>query len=226
MVVSALRGVAFGALLLVVGVAGEGAGSVTPVASSPAAAQASVIAAPAVRDPAFEQGALDPPAPAPPVVAAPPGAAAPSGQPVRLLIPSLKIDARVEAVGVDRSGAMETPRNLWNVGWYRPGPAPGAPGDAVMDGHVGLPGSPLVFSGLAKLAVGADVIAVLGNGTRSRFTVSSKRSWPANSHPTGLFGVDGQPRLSLITCTGAYDGGSQTYADRLIVEASYAGPAQ
>jgi sortase (surface protein transpeptidase) len=225
LVVRALRGVAFVALLLVVGVAGEGAGSVSSVASSAAAAQASAIAAPPARDPAFEQRALDPALAAPPVVAVPPAVAAPSGQPVRLLIPSLKIDAPVEALGVDRSGAMQVPRNLWNVGWYRAGPSPGAPGDAVMDGHVGLPGSPLVFSGLAKLAVGADVIAVLGNGTRSRFTVSSKRSWPANSHPAGLFSVDGQPRLSLITCTGAYDGGSQTYADRLVVEASYAGPA-
>jgi hypothetical protein len=41
--------------------------------------------------------------------------------------------------------AMETPNNLWSVGWYRGGPSPGAPGDAVIDGHVGLPGSPLVF---------------------------------------------------------------------------------
>ncbi len=108
--------------------------------------------------------------------------AAPQAPPVRLLIPSLNIDAQVESLGVDSSGAMETPHNIWKVGWYRGGPSPGGPGDAVIDGHVGLPGSPLVFSGLARLTIGADV----------------------------------------ITCTGRYDSGSQTYADRLIVV--YAGP--
>jgi sortase (surface protein transpeptidase) len=145
--------------------------------------------------------------------------------PVRLLIPSLHLNARVELLGLDRSGALDTPHNIWNVGWYRGGPSPGAPGDAVIDGHVGLPGSPLVFSGLARLAIGADVIVVLADGTRSRFRVTGLRSWPANSRPRGLFNRAGPPRLSLITCTGKYDGGTQTYADRLIVDATYTGAA-
>jgi hypothetical protein len=144
--------------------------------------------------------------------------------PVRLLIPSLNINATVEALGVDGSGALATPRNIWNVGWCQGGPSPGAPGDAVFDGHVGLPGSPLVFSGLTKLAIGAEVVAVLADGTRSRFIVSGARSWPAASSPSGLFSPDGEPRLTLITCTGEYVGASQTYTDRLIVEATYTGP--
>jgi sortase (surface protein transpeptidase) len=143
--------------------------------------------------------------------------------PVRLVIPALSVNAGVEAVGVDRSGAMATPRNVWNVGWYRDGPVPGAQGDAVIDGHVGLPGSPLVFSGLSRLTVGAEVIAVLADGTRSRFSVTGIRSWPASAHPEGLFSAEGEPRLSLITCTGSYDRTSQTYAERLTVEARYVG---
>jgi hypothetical protein len=215
-VVRVQRGIAFVALLLPLGLADDGARPVTPPASSAIAVHASTIAAPPATDPP----AADPPAAQPqpePVVAV---ALAP---PVRLLIPSLEVDAEVEALGVDSSGAMDTPRNIWNVGWYRNGPSPGAAGDAVIDGHVGLPGSPLVFSGLGRLEVGADVIAVLADGTRSRFSVTGMQSWPASSRPTGLFGGDGAPRLSLITCTGSYDGRSQTYADRLIVEASYVG---
>jgi hypothetical protein len=191
--------------------AGDGARSVTPPASSAIAVHAATIAAPPAADPPAEERQPEP------VVAV---ALAP---PVRLLIPSLKVDAAVEALGVDSSGAMDTPRNIWNVGWYRHGPSPGAAGDAVIDGHVGLPGSPLVFSGLPRLEVGADVIAVLADGTRSRFSVTGMQSWPANSRPAGLFSGDGAPRLSLITCTGSYDSRSQTYADRLIVEASYVG---
>jgi hypothetical protein len=38
-----------------------------------------------------------------------------------------------------------------------------------------------------------------------------------------LFTTSDAPRLSLITCTGAYDRRDRTYAGRLIVEAAYAG---
>jgi Sortase domain len=210
MVVSALRRSAYVALLVGVALAGDGVNSVIPLASSPPV-YASAIPAPFLSArPTRHLPTLVPVHFAPPV---------------RLLIPSLNLNARVELLGVDRSGAMDTPHNIWNVGWYRGGPSPGAPGDAVIDGHVGLPGSPLVFSGLARLAIGADVIVVLADGTRSRFRVTGSRSWPANSRPRDLFNRAGRPRLSLITCTGKYDGGSQTYADRLIVDATYIGAA-
>ena len=118
---------------------------------------------------------------------------------------------------------MDTPRNIWNVGWYSSGPVPGATGDAVIDGHLGLPGQPLVFNRLSKLRVG-DLITVVGaDGSRRDFAVNSTASWPADSHPAGLFETVGTPRLTLITCDGTYFRGTQTYADRLIVEASFAG---
>ncbi|HVD02408.1 MAG TPA: class F sortase [Candidatus Dormibacteraeota bacterium] len=143
--------------------------------------------------------------------------------PSRLQIPSLAIDAQVESLGVDATGAMETPSKLFDVGWFRPGPSPGARGDAVIDGHVGLPGYPLIFTDLARIAVGADLVVIHADGARSHFTVDAVSGWPANSHPTGLFATDGPARLTLITCTGPYDRFNQTYADRLIVEAIYAG---
>jgi sortase (surface protein transpeptidase) len=193
-----------------VALAGHGASSVTrPAHSSPAAQASAQRTHDSATDPSNSEGWV----------------ALPVAPPARLLIPSLNLDATVEALGVDSMGVLETPNNLWNVGWYRDGPSPGAAGDAVIDGHVGLPGSPLVFSGLTRLEIGADLIAVLADGTRSRFTVTSIRNWPSASQPTGLFSGDGQPRLSLITCTGKYDRGSQTYADRLIVEATYVGAA-
>jgi sortase (surface protein transpeptidase) len=211
--VSSIRRIAFGAVLLELALAGQGVASLTPPTGAALAAHAIATAAPPMRDSTTEQRNHDRFVP-PPLAA-----------PVRLLIPSLGIDAPVEALGVDSSGAMDTPHNIWNTGWYRNGPSPGATGDAVIDGHVGLPGSPLVFSGLARLALGADVVAVLADGTRSRFSVSAAQVWPANSHPPDLFSGDGQPRLSLITCTGKYDRFTQTYGDRLIVEASYVGAA-
>jgi sortase (surface protein transpeptidase) len=162
-------------------------------------------------------------APAQPRAPTPGPAPAPVPPPLRLIIPSLGVDAAVEDVGVDPAGAMATPHDIWNVGWFSPGPAPGAPGDAVVDGHLGLPGYPLVFNALGRLRVG-DLVRVTGADGRNRdFTVSSISAWPAASHPTGLFDTSGPARLSLITCDGAYYPGSRTYADRLVVEADFTG---
>jgi Sortase domain len=210
MLFGAIRSIAFMALLSVVALAVPGVGSLIPPAGAPIVALAPDSVPPAV---------LDRPPPQLPAT----GVAL--SAPVRLLIPSLNIDAQIEALGMDSSGAMETPQKIWNVGWYSDGPSPGGLGDAVIDGHVGLPGTPLVFGSLPRLTLGAEVITVLADGTHSKFTVSGLRRWPATSYPGDLFSGDGDPRLSLITCTGLYDNRTQTYGDRLIVEAGYVGPA-
>lgn len=146
-----------------------------------------------------------------------------SAAPFQLLISSLNLHPLVESVGVDRSGAMSPPRSYFNVGWYNPGPVPGDPGDAVIDGHAGYPDQPLVFGKLAKLRSGDRIVVVLGDGSLRAFAVSSVKSWPWRSHPTGLFQGDGPARLTLITCAGAFNDQTHTYADRLVVEARYTG---
>lgn len=198
------RTVGLAALLMAVGLAPAPSAIGTP-ASPPVAADRTQAVHPG-------PGERDPP-PYGPTPAPPPPAA-----PVRLLIPSLGVDVAVEASGIDPAGLMETPRDIHNAGWYRNGPSPGAPGDAVIDGHVGLPGLPLVFTSLASIAVGALVTTVMADGSRHTFRVTSKRGWPADSRPTGLFVPDGPARLSLVTCTGFYDPVSQSYAARLVVD--------
>jgi len=147
----------------------------------------------------------------------------PSALPVQLLIPSINVHPLVESVGVDRNGAMAVPYRYFEVAWYRAGPVPGDPGDAVIDGHAGYPDQPLVFGRLGSLKLGSKIIVVLADGSRRSFVVSSVKSWPMRSHPTGLFQPDGPPRLSLITCSGDFNDKTKTYADRLVVEATYAG---
>ena len=69
----------------------------------------------------------------------------PSASPVQLLISRLDVHRAVEKVGVDEFGTMQLPVNAWNAGWYRWGPVPGAPGDAVIEGHAGYPNQPMIF---------------------------------------------------------------------------------
>lgn len=147
----------------------------------------------------------------------------PTSPPATILISSINVHRPVESVGVDRSGAMSIPKNLWNAGWYKYGPVPGAPGDAVIEGHAGWPAAPLLFGRLDRLRKGDQIVVVLSDGSRRLFLVNSISTWPARAHPTGLFDPGGPPRLTLITCSGPFDDQNKTYADRLVVEATYAG---
>lgn len=160
--------------------------------------------------------ALPSPPPEPPVPTAPPAT---------ILIPSINVHRPVEPVGVDRTGTMYTTQNLWNAGWYKGGPTPGAPGDAVIEGHAGYPKAPLLFSRLRQLHPGDKIVVVLADGSRRLFLVHSLAIWPAGTAPPGMGEPYGPPRLTLITCTGRFDDHYKTYADRLAVEATYAGLA-
>jgi LPXTG-site transpeptidase (sortase) family protein len=160
--------------------------------------------------------ALPSPLPEPPI---------PNAHPATILIPSLNVHRPVEAVGVDSAGTLYNVGNAWDAGWYKEGPVPGAPGDAVIEGHAGYPKAPLLFGKLGQLRRGDRIIIVLADGSRQLFLVQSLAIWPAGTSPPGLGSPYGKPRLTLITCTGPFDDHYKTYADRLAVEASYAGPA-
>jgi sortase family protein len=169
-------------------------------------------------DSAHFRTAIAPPAP-------PPEAPIPTAAPAIILISSLNVHRPVEAVGLDRSGAMEVTQNLWNAGWYKGGPVPGAPGDAVIEGHAGYPDAPLLFGRLTRLHPGDQIVIVLADGTKRLFLVDSMAIWPAGTSPPGMGEPYGPARLTLITCTGPFDDHYKTYADRLAVEATYAGLA-
>ncbi|HEV2033341.1 MAG TPA: class F sortase [Candidatus Dormibacteraeota bacterium] len=163
--------------------------------------------------------------PKPPVAAPIVQRPIPTSLPVRLLVPSLNIHPPVESLGLDRFGAMDTPENIWDVGWYNVGPVPGAPGDAVINGHAGYPGQPLIFGRLVNLQPGEQIVVVLADGSQQVFSVDSVASYPVASMPPGMFEPYGPPRLTLVTCDGKFNDTNKTYANRLVVEASYVGTA-
>jgi sortase (surface protein transpeptidase) len=145
--------------------------------------------------------------------------------PSQLVIPRISVLATVEQVGIDSHHNMAVPAKPSDVGWYSPGPAPGEPGDAVIDGHLDWTTGKAVFWNLRLLQVGDEVDVVAQDGSRLRFQVSDMHAYVYTTHPVGLFATAGQPRLSLITCAGAWDRGRATYTQRLVVNASYVGAA-
>lgn len=147
-----------------------------------------------------------------------------SSQPASLRIESIGVVAPVVPVGVDRDGRnVEVPADVDTVGWYRFGPAPGAAGSAVLLGHVdSYAQGPGAFFRLRELRPGDLVTVRFADGSRSSFRVVGRRSYPKDELPAGLFQRGGRPVLTLITCGGAFDEATRTYADNVVV---FAAPA-
>jgi hypothetical protein len=138
----------------------------------------------------------------------------------RLVIEKLGVDARIEPVDLDAAHAMAAPSSLSTVGWYDRGPSPGEPGDAVIDGHYGLPNDPAVFRNLHALSAGDLIVVIWPDSRHVTFRVTSSVVVASDARaPAGLFARTGSPRLSLITCGGAWRQDQATYTHRLIVTA-------
>ncbi len=58
------------------------------------------------------------------------------GLPKKLDMPRLGLEAQIVEAGIDKSGAMETPDNYKDVGWFNLGVRPGEIGNAVITGHL------------------------------------------------------------------------------------------
>ena len=167
-------------------------------------------------------------APAPvaelPVVAAPqasPSAApAPANPtPTRLLIPRIKVNARIEARGLDSSRNMLTPNDYRDVAWYNLGPMPGEPGNALVNGHVDWWTGSAVFTRLSELRPGDKVVVVQRDGTRLTFKVTGRQVVPWNARVASLFAPSSVAKLTLITCTGVWDPRIMSDTHRLLVSA-------
>jgi sortase (surface protein transpeptidase) len=142
-------------------------------------------------------------------------------RPVRLLIPSLKIDALIEPLGVQANGDMQTPQeNPWdNVGWYQSGAIPGERGSAVIDGHLDRPGgAPAVFWQLRQLHAGNAVMVIDAAGRTLHFRVKRVAFYAPQAAPLQeIFGNAGGSYLNLITCAGDWIPSQRQTTLRLVV---------
>jgi hypothetical protein len=144
---------------------------------------------------------------------------APIAPPIRLLIPKLKVDAALETVGQDRSGAMIAPRGADNGAWYKLGVRPGEVGNAVIAGHLDrVDGAPARFWAIEQLASGDLLIVVAADHRQHHFVVVRLAQYSLDSAPMQeIFGFTLRRRLNLITCAGRWDPHRQTYSKRLVV---------
>jgi hypothetical protein len=142
--------------------------------------------------------------------------------PVRLQVPSIKVDAAVEPVGLDGQGRMGVPSLASDVAWYQLGAAPGDVGDAVIAGHLDWTSGPAVFWYLGRVKKGDPINVVRADGSSVKFIADASSMVPYDSSTDALFTKQGPPSLTLITCAGTWDRARGTYLQRLVIHASLA----
>ena len=139
-------------------------------------------------------------------------------EPAGIIIPSIGMDAAIEDIDIVE-GVMGVPEDPWKVGWYQQLSAPGLNGNAVMAGHVDWWGiGPTVFYNLSGIQMGAAVYVVDENGAGATYLVSTIDEVAADTNAADIVGATDIPTLTLITCTGTFDGAH--YTSRLIVKAT------
>jgi hypothetical protein len=209
----AVAGVALG-LALAVGVPTTWALTRPPAAAGAPVEQ--VLTAPASTPPASA-----PPAPGVPVRDAAPPPVPDVVPPVRLEVPALGVDAPLDRAGVRPDGQMELPDDVGRAGWYRFGPAPGAPGSAVLAGHVDDAEQGLgALAPLREAEPGQEVLVTDAAGATTRWRVVSRELLDKQALPVDLlFGREGAPRLTLVTCGGPFLPDVGGYRDNVVVVA-------
>jgi hypothetical protein len=141
--------------------------------------------------------------------------------PTRLRVPSLAIDSPLDPLTVDASGALVPPRDWHRAGWFAQGPAPGAPGPAVVAGHVDDRSGPGVFVRLEEARAGVEVLVDRADGSTARFTVTRVAQYPKTAFPTAeVYGPTPDAELRLITCGGDFDRSRRSYRDDVVVYAA------
>ncbi len=135
-------------------------------------------------------------------------------------IPKLGVSARVLQTGVNSSGALGTPNNVFDAAWYTGSARPGQAGATLIDGHVSGWTTHGVFYNVLKLTAGDTLQIVKGDGTIVNYQVVKTQLYPADNVDmrAAITPVTaGKSGLNLITCAGQVKKGTSQFSQRVIV---------
>jgi hypothetical protein len=139
--------------------------------------------------------------------------------PDRLLIGAIAVDAPVRPVAIS-AGQLGVPADGRVLGWWRDGAAPAAgAGTVVLAGHVDTKADgPGALYRLETLVPGQGISVSSASGPAG-YRVVARHAYRKGRLPADLFSADGPARLALVTCGGAFDRTTRTYAYNVVVYA-------
>ena len=165
------------------------------------------------------EGAVGPAAEAPPAPAA--AQAPPPVLPItRVVIPRTALDAEtVPAHLIDRAGGQTWEVPAFKIGHAEGTAGAGAPGNAVLVGHVTSQTLGNVFHDLDRVQVG-DEVQVFSREQRFTYRVVDVRT--VGRTDVSVVNPTPAPSITLMTCTGVWLPVVSDYAKRLVVRAELA----
>ena len=133
-------------------------------------------------------------------------------------------NARILPMGVNAKGELDTPQNIFDVGWYESSGLPGQGGTMVIDGHNGGPHVHGVFKDLPILANGDLIQVERGDGTIFKYQVVENNTVPLSEADQYMYTATKSPEagkesVTLITCTGEWSQQQGTYLSRQFTRA-------
>ena len=133
-------------------------------------------------------------------------------------------NARILPVGVNDSGELGTPNNIFDVGWYESSGKPGMGGTLVIDGHNGGPSVYGVFKELPTLVAGDIIKVERGDGAVFNYSVVENVEISLDEADTYMATAmrspeSGKESVTLISCTGEWSSSRNTYLSRQFTRA-------
>jgi hypothetical protein len=147
-------------------------------------------------------------------------------RPLRVTIPTLKIEAPILEVGLADDGSVDVPpvERHREAGWFADGPTPGQFGPALIVGHADTRTGPSVFHDLHRMKPGQRIEVLRRDGEVALFEVNSVEDFGKTKLPIQrVYGDYTRPSLRLVTCGGTWLGGERGYSDNIVVFASLVG---
>lgn len=142
--------------------------------------------------------------------------------PRALYVDALGLRARIVGVGLGADSSMQTPKNIYDSGWYTASARPGTIGAVVIDGHASGATRMGLFAYIDTLKNGDDITVETGDGSIYHYRVVHNETRPmADVDMTQVLQPYGgmAEGLNLITCTGKWLPAQRTYDHRVVVYA-------
>ena len=146
-------------------------------------------------------------------------------RPRYLTIEKLGINkARILPMGVNDKGELDTPNNIFDVGWYEASGKPGLGGTMIIDGHNGGPHVLGVFKSLPSLAEGDVITVERGDGVVYNYKAVESTTVALSESDEYMATAARSPErgkesVTLISCTGEWSQQQGTYLSRQFVRA-------
>ena len=148
---------------------------------------------------------------------------APADQPRYLYLPSINIKSRVDGVGINSNGNIDSPKNANDTAWYDGSAKPGHDGQVFINGHKSYSSSyGAAFDKLDQLKVDDQIIIENGNGDRFTYKVVSNQTLNTDKvDMSKALNVPGDAKqgITLMTYTGKYNYRDQSAEQRVVVYA-------